>query len=77
MEVRLELPSRLDTKIEIGVYYVVAEALTNAVRHAHATLICVRAAIVDAPAANRRRGTSSSRSRTTGSAAPIRRPAPA
>jgi signal transduction histidine kinase len=47
VEVRLALPSRLDTKIEIGVYYVVAEALTNAIRHAHATLICVRASIVD------------------------------
>ncbi|GAB3864798.1 CHASE3 domain-containing protein [Dactylosporangium cerinum] len=49
VEVRLALPSRLDTKIEIGVYYVVAEALTNAIRHAHAKLICVRAAIMEAP----------------------------
>ncbi|GAA3236180.1 CHASE3 domain-containing protein [Dactylosporangium siamense] len=49
VEVRLALPSRLDTKIEIGVYYVVAEALTNAIRHAHATLISVRASIVEAP----------------------------
>ncbi|GAA2592065.1 hypothetical protein GCM10010399_23280 [Dactylosporangium fulvum] len=47
VEVRLDLPDRLETKVEIGVYYVVAEALTNAVRHARATLICVVASIVD------------------------------
>ncbi|WP_238018018.1 CHASE3 domain-containing protein [Dactylosporangium sp. AC04546] len=45
VEVQLALPDRLDTKIEVGVYYVVAEALTNAIRHARATLICVRAAV--------------------------------
>ncbi|MET7419371.1 CHASE3 domain-containing protein [Dactylosporangium sp. NPDC005555] len=47
VEVHLDLPTRLDTKIEIGAYYVVAEALTNAIRHAHATLICVRASTAD------------------------------
>ncbi|GGM15248.1 CHASE3 domain-containing protein [Dactylosporangium sucinum] len=46
VEVQLALPDRLDTKIEVGVYYVVAEALTNAIRHARASLIFVRAAIV-------------------------------
>ncbi|GAA3449902.1 CHASE3 domain-containing protein [Dactylosporangium matsuzakiense] len=48
VEVRLDLPARLDASVEIGVYYVVAEALTNAVRHAHASVISIRAAIGDA-----------------------------
>ncbi|WP_433080999.1 CHASE3 domain-containing protein [Dactylosporangium sp. CA-052675] len=48
VEVRLELPARLDASVEIGVYYVVAEALTNAIRHAHATLISVTASATDA-----------------------------
>ena len=43
VEVRLDLPGRLDANVEIGVYYVVAEALTNAIRHAHATVISVSA----------------------------------
>ncbi|MER7001619.1 CHASE3 domain-containing protein [Dactylosporangium sp. NPDC000555] len=47
VEASLALPERLDAKIEIGVYYVVAEALTNAVRHAHATVISVSAAVTD------------------------------
>ncbi|GAA0737424.1 hypothetical protein GCM10010199_59510 [Dactylosporangium roseum] len=47
VEVKVDLPDRLETKVEIGVYYVVAEALTNAVRHARATLISVVASIVD------------------------------
>jgi signal transduction histidine kinase len=46
-EVDLDLPERLSAKVEIGVYYVVAEALTNAVRHAHATVISVSAAVDD------------------------------
>ncbi|WP_433211257.1 GAF domain-containing protein [Dactylosporangium sp. CS-047395] len=45
VEVRLDLPERLEAKVEIGVYYVVAEALTNAVRHAHATLISVNGTV--------------------------------
>ncbi|MEU7868405.1 CHASE3 domain-containing protein [Dactylosporangium sp. NPDC049140] len=48
VETRLDLPSRLDASVEIGVYYVVAEALTNAIRHAHATVISVSAAVTDA-----------------------------
>jgi signal transduction histidine kinase len=47
VQVRLSLPQRLDTKVEIGAYYVVAEALTNAVRHARAKTICVDASVVD------------------------------
>ncbi|MFI5913599.1 CHASE3 domain-containing protein [Dactylosporangium sp. NPDC051541] len=48
VEVRLDLPSRLDAPVEIGVYYIVAEALTNAIRHANASVITVRAAIAEA-----------------------------
>ena len=48
MELRLKLPERLDAKIEIGVYYVVAEALTNAIRHANATVISVSGGVTDA-----------------------------
>ncbi|MGI5180483.1 CHASE3 domain-containing protein [Dactylosporangium sp. CA-152071] len=47
VEVRLDLPTRIDTKIEIGAYYVIAEALTNAIRHAHPTLISVRGSVAD------------------------------
>jgi signal transduction histidine kinase len=47
VETQLDLPARLDANVEIGVYYVVAEALTNAIRHAHATVISVSAAIAD------------------------------
>jgi signal transduction histidine kinase len=46
-EVDLDLPERLSAKVEIGVYYVVAEALTNAVRHAHATVISISAQVDD------------------------------
>ena len=35
---------RLPEPIELAVYYVVAEALTNTVKHAHATVIDVRTA---------------------------------
>ncbi|HTJ33064.1 MAG TPA: CHASE3 domain-containing protein [Dactylosporangium sp.] len=45
VEVHLDLPERLSSNIEIGVYYVVAEALTNAIRHAHATIISVSATV--------------------------------
>jgi hypothetical protein len=44
--VRLEVrvAGRLPEQIEIAAYYVVAEALTNAARHAHATVIDVQVA---------------------------------
>ncbi|WP_432980730.1 CHASE3 domain-containing protein [Dactylosporangium sp. CA-233914] len=47
VELHLRLPERLNTNVEIGVYYVVAEALTNAIRHAHGTVISVSGEIVD------------------------------
>lgn len=47
VEVDLRLPGRLGSHVEIGVYYVVAEALTNAIRHAHATVISVQADVAD------------------------------
>ncbi|MGI5245761.1 CHASE3 domain-containing protein [Dactylosporangium sp. CA-139066] len=43
VELHLDLPGRIGPNIEIGVYYVVAEALTNAVRHANATVVTIRA----------------------------------
>ncbi|MCU1379722.1 MAG: histidine kinase, partial [Acidimicrobiales bacterium] len=47
--VRLDIgvDGRLPEPIELAAYYVVAEALTNTVKHAHATVIDVRAAAVD------------------------------
>jgi signal transduction histidine kinase len=47
--VRLDIgvDGRLPEPIELAVYYVVAEALTNTVKHAHATVIDVRAAADD------------------------------
>ena len=43
VEVDLELPSRLPPSVEVGAYYVVSEALTNAVKHAGATVAQVSA----------------------------------
>ena len=43
MEVDLELPSRLPPSVEVGAYYVVSEALTNAVKHAGASVAQVSA----------------------------------
>jgi signal transduction histidine kinase len=45
VEAKLDLPGRLGPNVEIGAYYVVAEALTNAIRHAHATLISISAGV--------------------------------
>ena len=56
------MPDRLPTHVETTAYFVVAEALTNAVKHARATGANVRAAI-----ATERW---SSRSATTAPAAP-------
>jgi len=47
VETRLDLPARLDPAVEVGAYYVVAEALTNAVRHAHPSVVTVHAALSD------------------------------
>jgi signal transduction histidine kinase len=45
LDVRVD--GRLPEPIELAAYYVVAEALTNAVKHAHATVIDVQAAAVE------------------------------
>ncbi|MBV8462449.1 MAG: hypothetical protein JO368_04090 [Acidimicrobiales bacterium] len=41
VEVDVRMDGRLPEPIEVGAYYVVAEALTNAVKHAEATSIVV------------------------------------
>ena len=41
------MPDRLPTQLEATAYFVVAEALTNAVKHAGATCAHVRAAVRD------------------------------
>jgi len=38
---------RLPEPVEVAAYYVVAEALTNAAKHAHATVVSVEAEVVD------------------------------
>jgi signal transduction histidine kinase len=45
IEVRELPPGRLDERAEATAYYVVAEAVTNAQKHAHASSISVRAAV--------------------------------
>ena len=45
MTISLDLPDRLPTTMESTAYFVVAEALTNAARHAKATRIWVTGAI--------------------------------
>src|SRR5262249_16893083 len=42
VEVQFDVPERPGAEIEIGVYYAVSEALTNAVRHSQASSISVR-----------------------------------
>jgi signal transduction histidine kinase len=41
VELSLSGPDRLPAPIEVGLYYVVSETLTNAVKHAHATVVRV------------------------------------
>jgi GAF domain-containing protein len=41
VEVRVRLAARLPESIEVAAYYVVAEALTNVVRHAHASSVAI------------------------------------
>lgn len=47
VELAVELSGRLPDVVELGAYYVVAEALTNANKHAAATHVQVRASVVD------------------------------
>jgi signal transduction histidine kinase len=44
VRLQVDLDGRLPEPIELAAYYVVAEALTNTVKHAHATVIDVHAA---------------------------------
>jgi signal transduction histidine kinase len=44
LDLDLDVDRRLPEPIELAAYYVVAEALTNSVKHAHATVIDVHAA---------------------------------
>jgi len=43
VELRLGVPDRLPTSIESGAYYIAAEALANATKHAHATRVRIEA----------------------------------
>ncbi|GAA1232845.1 sensor histidine kinase [Pseudonocardia alaniniphila] len=47
VELDLDLDGRLPEHVEVAAYYVVAEALTNAAKHAHPTVIWVAADVVD------------------------------
>jgi PAS domain S-box-containing protein len=44
-EVELELPERLPAQIEVALYYVVSEAITNASKHSGAEVVTVRVAL--------------------------------
>ena len=41
VELRVNVERRLPESVEVAVYYVVAEALTNAAKHAHASTVTV------------------------------------
>jgi signal transduction histidine kinase len=43
VELDLAAIGRLPEPVEVAAYYVVSEALTNATRHAHASVVCVAA----------------------------------
>jgi signal transduction histidine kinase len=45
LDVRTE--ERLPEPVEVAAYYAVAEALTNAAKHAHASLVSVEAELLD------------------------------
>ena len=48
VELDLHIDRRLPDPVEIGSYYVVAEALTNAAKHAQASVVDVSVEVVDA-----------------------------
>ena len=45
VELDVAAPARLPEPVEVAAYYVVSEALTNATRHAHASVVEVDAAV--------------------------------
>lgn len=47
VDVELDLPAPVPESVGVGAYYVVAEALTNAAKHARATIIDIRAVAAD------------------------------
>lgn len=48
VELQIDLPGRLPTAVEVGAYYLVAEALTNVNKHARARQATVRASVAEA-----------------------------
>jgi signal transduction histidine kinase len=47
VDVAMDIPDRLPSTVEATAYYVVAEVLANAAKHAHATSVTIAAGIVD------------------------------
>lgn len=64
VDLDVSFQGRYDPTLDATVYYVAAESITNAVKHAQAPMVTVRG--------GRREGRSSSRSGTTALAAPTR-----
>jgi signal transduction histidine kinase len=52
VELDVRVDRRLPKQIEIAAYYVVAEALTNAAKHAHASFVYVEVDTAEGPAGN-------------------------
>jgi signal transduction histidine kinase len=48
MELDLHVADRLPPSVEVAAYYVVAEALSNAAKHAHASVVRLHAVVDDA-----------------------------
>jgi len=47
VELDVRAPARFPEPVEVAAYYVVAEALTNAAKHAHASLVRVEAEAIN------------------------------
>ena len=50
VELDVRVQERLPEPVEVAAYYVVAEALTNAAKHGHASFVMVQAEVIDANA---------------------------